>query len=482
MKNIVIILSFFLILSGCGKLEDLNKNVKDPSAVSGESLFTYAQKKLVDQVVSTNVNFNISRLIVQYWTETTYPQESQYDIFERKIPDGQWDVMYRDVLKNFQESSKAINSSPLGTELPEVRKNKLAIIKILTAYTYSNLVETFGNIPYSQALQSTILTPKYDDGLTIYKSLIDSISDAISTMTATAASFGIADNIYGGKSNLWIKFANSLKLRMGITLADVDNTFAKTTIESAAAGVFTNNSDDAKMKYLGAQPNANPLYVDLVSSGRDDFVAADTIIDIMNSFSDPRLNLYFQKTDTSKDGSGKMAYLGGKPGEGNAFDTYSHFVDLIEAPSYPGTILDYTEVEFILAEAAARGYSVTGTAEDHYNKAIEASILDWNGKNADVVSYLANPKVAYSTATGDYKQKIGIQKYIALYNRTYEAWTEVRRLDTPKLVAPKKAISVFPVRLTYPVEEQTLNGSNYKIASDAIGGDNVDTKLFWDKY
>jgi len=95
---------------------------------------------------------------------------------------------------------------------------------------------------------------------------------------------------------------------------------------------------------------------------------------------------------------------------------------------------------------------------------------------------LANPKVAYSTAEGNYKHKIGLQSWIALYNRGFEAWTQWRRLDYPKLVAPPDALSDIPTRIIYPIPEQTLNSVNYKAASAAIGGDAVTTKLFWDKY
>jgi hypothetical protein len=96
------------------------------------------------------------------------------------------------------------------------------------------------------------------------------------------------------------------------------------------------------------------------------------------------------------------------------------------------------------------------------------------------VNYLTNTAVAYSSASGNYKEKIGTQKWIALYNRGLEGWTEWRRLDYPQLVAPSTALTVIPLRFTYPVNEQNLNKSNYDAAAAKIGGDNVATKLFWD--
>ena len=149
----------------------------------------------------------------------------------------------------------------------------------------------------------------------------------------------------------------------------------------------------------------------------------------------------------------------------------------------PGVLMSYAQVEFMIAEAIARGYSgFTGTAASHYDAAITASILEWGGTAAEATAYLAQPGVAYATAPGDYKQKIGYQKWIALYNQPTEAWKEWRRLDTPALTAPATAISVIPVRLLYPVVEQNINGANYSEAASAIGGDVVGTKLFWDKF
>src|SRR5678815_3242792 len=123
--------------------------------------------------------------------------------------------------------------------------------------------------------------------------------------------------------------------------------------------------------------------------------------------------------------------------------------------------------------------NVGGTAEDHYNKAITASIMSWDGVAGD---YLAQSNVKYATASGTYKQKIARQEYIALYNRGFDAWTLIRRLDYPQMAVPVTALSDFPVRFTYPILEQNINASNYNAASTAIGGDEVTTKLFWDKY
>jgi hypothetical protein len=474
MKKILIILSFFALITSCGKLEDLNQNIKDPASVPGETLFTGAQRRVMNQVASSNVNLNNFRLFVQYWTETTYTDESNYDLTTRTTPDNLWDLCYINMLKNFKEAAKVIAATPIPAgEDPAVKKNKLAIIEVMTVYCYDVLVETFGNVPYSEALDISIPLPKYDDGMTVFKDLLARLSTAMGDMDGANGSFGTADNMYSGDVNLWFKFANSLKLRMALVIADADNTAAKTAVEAAAPNVLTSNADNAKIVYQSAPPNTNPIYIDLIASGRHDFVPANTIIDSMNSLEDPRRAYFFTQIDGG--------YAGGEYGSSNDFLAFSHVADLIQTPTFPGTMFDYAEVEFLLAEAVERGYTVGGTAEEHYNKAVTASILDWGGTALEASDYLANPKVAYATAEGDWKQKIGMQSWIAYYNRGFEAWTQWRKLDYPLLVAPPDALSAIPLRYTYPIEEQTLNGTNWTNASDDIGGDLVDNPLFWDK-
>ena len=249
---------------------------------------------------------------------------------------------------------------------------------------------------------------------------------------------------------------------------------AKAAVESAASKVISSNSQNASMVYLSASPNYNPVYADLVASGRHDFIPTSTIVDVMNTWEDPRREFYF----TMLDG----AYVGGENGASNDFTAYSHISDRIQLATFEGTLFDLAETEFLLAEAAARGFNVGGTAEEHYNHGIRASIEYWGGTTADADTYLAKSEVAYETAAGDWKQKIGMQAWLALYNRGFEAWTSYRRLDYPQLVAPADAVSPLPLRFTYPINEQTLNGANYESASSAIGGDAVDTKLFFDKF
>ncbi|MDP1623984.1 MAG: SusD/RagB family nutrient-binding outer membrane lipoprotein [Bacteroidales bacterium] len=474
MKNIFAIFLTLLLFSSCAKIEELNVNIKDPTTVPGESLFTGAQLSLSDQMVTPNVNSNIFRMFVQQWTETTYIDEANYDITTRPIPGNFWNTFYRDVLMNFKESAKVLKATGnLPGDDPAVLENKLAIVEVMTVYAYSVLVETFGDVPYTQALDQAVLLPKYDDGLTIYKDLVARLNAAIAKMNTSEGSFGSYDNMYYGNTGLWFKYANSLKLRMGMVLADVDNALAKTTVEAAAANVIASNSENAAVTYMSSQPNNNPVNENLVLSGRNDFVAANTLVDMMNERNDPRRPLYFTPV-----GEG---FIGGIYGASNDYTQFSHVNPTLTEATFEGMFFDLAEVEFLLAEGAERQFNVGGTAAEHYNKAISASIEYWGGTAADATTYLAQPSVAYATAAGTWKQKIGEQKWLALYNSGFTAWTAFRMLDYPMLIAPPDADSELPLRLTYPTTEQTLNGANRAAAASAIGGDAVTTKLFWDK-
>jgi hypothetical protein len=494
MKKLIIFLTVFLVFSSCTKLEDLNTNTKDFTVVPGESLYNGATRALINQMFTPNVNQNNTQLWVQHWAETTYPDESRYDMVTRPVPANHQNSLYRVVLANYKEAARLISAMTVipGTTISQEQKdNQLSIIEIMSIYAWSNLVETYGDMPYTEAHDYTNPTPAYDDGLTIYKDLISRMDAALAKMSPTVAGMSSGyDNIYGGTAAgtvKWIKFGNSLKLRMGLMLADLDPAYAKTVVESAAPNVFV-SGDKASLTYLAASPNQNPVYTELVVSGRNDFVITSNLIDAMQpttpagtilnvTAADPRLQFYA----TTVEGE----YKGGKQGSPNSYNSFSHVNPNLLSATREVVIMDYAETEFLMAEAAERGFTSSGTAESHYNNAITASINYWGGTAAQATDYLAQPAVAYSTAVGDWKQKIGTQAWLAYFQRGMTAWSSYRRLDFPVLLAPPlhvEGIDKVPFRYTFAVSEQTLNFENYTAAAAKIGGDTPLTKLFWDKF
>lgn len=487
MKKIFAFLILALAFVGCTDEwdEDLI-DPKNPTQVPAPMLFANAQRNLVDQMVTPNVNSGIFRLISQHWANTTYPEESRYDLVSRNIPQNFWFTLYRDVLMDFREASRIIQEDQVLNAT--TKANQLAVIEVMEVYTWSVLVNTFGDIPYSEALNPDIIYPTYDDDAAIYSDLFTRLDAAIATLNqgVGSGSFGGSDLIYNGNVANWIKFANSLKLKLGMTVADVNPERASSAVSEAAPNVFESAADQAVFRYTATTPNVNPVWTNLVQSGRNDFVPANTLVDLMNELDDPRRGAYF----TQHEG----AYVGGIYGNNNTYANFSHVNPAITAPDFPAILLGYDEVEFYLAEAAARGFIAAAPAE-HYIRAITASMQLWNVPEAEIMDYLAQPEIVSfiaamsvpgtsNTLTEAQRQALGVQKWIALYERPFQAWTEFRRLDYPQLQAPdeqyRPAYSTVPVRYPYPPTERTLNPENVNAAASAIGGDDATTRIFWD--
>src|SRR3954469_21578468 len=127
----------------CEDLTEINDNPKRTDVAPAGSLFAGAEKSLIDNLSSPNVNQNIFRLLAQQWTETTYTDESNYDLITRNIPQNFWNVMYRDVLQSFSEAAKTVPNQDTTYISPATIKNQSAEIEIMTVFTYMVLVDTY---------------------------------------------------------------------------------------------------------------------------------------------------------------------------------------------------------------------------------------------------------------------------------------------------------------------------------------------------
>jgi hypothetical protein len=489
MKKIFILTISLAILASCAdSLEDWNVNKKAASVVPARTFLTGAQKNLSDILTTPNVNNNNYRMFVQYWTTTTYLDEPRYNMTSRLYSENFWNVIYRDVISDLREGKRLIEADASIVE--GVKKNQLAIFEIFEVYAWSVLINTFGDVPYSEALDPSNSTPKYDDAEAIYNDIVDRLDVAISSLDPGLGSFNTgatsADIIFRSNVASWLRFAKSLKLRLGMLISDSNPSKSKSMVEDAASDLtllISSNAQNAKFPYLDASPNNNPISSNLHSqfTSREDFLPANTIVDKMNELNDPRRKFYFSTYTDPVDGP---IFKGGIYGFTNTYAEHSHISDKIITPSFEALLLDYVEVEFLLAEAVERGYNVAGTAEEHYNKAIEASILYWGGTAAEVTDYLAQDEVAYTTAAGDFKEKIGLQKWIAFNNRGWDYWVEWRRLDQPQLLPPSgesipNALFI-PVRMIYPVKEQTANSDKWTAAAAKYNSDSPNSNIFWD--
>jgi len=489
MRKILILFISTVLLVGCtDNFVDLNTDTKNPPEVPAGTLFANATVSLFDFMTSTSVNVNNFRLWSQQWAQTTYPDESNYILRERNVNGTTWNTLYATVIKDCKEAKIYVAADEFLTD--EDKAASTAMIDIIEILGYHVLVDIFGDVPYSEAIDIENLTPSYDDDAAIYADLASRLDGAISALNVfNGAPTGLAnfDLIYKDSPGNWTKLANSLKLRMGIRLADSNPGTAQAMVESAvASGIFESSADDFELVYQATTPNTNPLWVSLVQSGRSDFVCANTIADYMNGLEDPRRTLYFSAPYDSIFNADSTALLdlqilGGTYGSSNSPTPYSKAGANQVDPTFPGTIMDYTEVCFLLADANERGFNVGGSAEEWYNLGITSSILEWGGNQEDhVETYLAREDVAYGTASGSWKEKIAMQKWLALYNRGFEAWNTYRMYDAPVMNVATGAGTTPPMRYTYPVTEFSLNGASVEAAAAAIGGDDLFTRVFWD--
>lgn len=475
MKNLFLIILLLVISTSCEDFEGWNVDEKNPAEVPADYLVTSAEYTLFLRMTSISVNYNIFKYFVQNVGSTTYQDEPNYDLTTRDVQGTFWIYMYRDILADLNAAYKIVDESEaLLPADQELKNNKLAQIELLQIFTWHVLVDTFGNVPYTEALKGgseELYTPKYDDDEMIYSDLFDRINTALGLLTAGSSGFNDADLIYHGDTDAWIKFANTLKLKMALRISDANPSMAASmAAEAVAGGIFESPADEFSYPFEATPPLTNPLWTSLVQSGRSDFVVANTIVDLMVPLNDPRTEVYF---DDNKD-----PYIGGEYGTNAPFSDYTQIGPLFHEETLPGLLLSYSESQFIMAEAIERGL-VSGDAEMYYNEGVTASIIHYGGTQAEADAYLAQSTVSYGS--GSWAERIGVQKYLALYmTNGWESWCSWRMLDWPKMnVAVESGLPV-PRRYIYPNDEPNINGDNYDAASSAMGGDLLTSRVFWD--
>lgn len=449
----------------------LNNDEKHPSSLTSGVLLSMGQYQEFYYIDNPSVNFNNYRFFTQQWSETTYTDEMNYNLITRAQPRGHFQRMYVYSLNNFVKAQEALLKE---TNDPVIASNKWATNEISQIFVWENVVDTWGDVPYTDALKASSdgFAPKYDDARAIYNDLVKRIDFAITKINTSAKGYEVNDIAFKGDMTKWKKLANSIKLRLALNLSDVDPAKAKQLAEEAiASGVMTATADSYTFVYDGVT-FTNPLFDNLVASNRDDFVPSDVLINMMNTKVDPRRDVWF----TKKDGK----FIGGIYGSptGNPYANYSHVADSFKKSTTASNLLSYSEVLFMKAEAAARGFNVGGTAETFSNAAVTESMTEYGLTSESASAYLAaNPYNA-----NNWKKSIGEEAWVAMYNRAFAAWNFVRRLDTPSLINPPNSnVAGVPVRMIYSDQEYTLNRANVTAAAAKIGGDAVTTKLFWDK-
>lgn len=487
-KKATLVAACALLFSACNDLEEVNINPNDPESVPVGTLMTASQVGMMTYMWDQWNNGRGGLLYSQYWSQNDYTDESRYKL-RPGTNNSYWTLFYSGSAAGFgglMELQRVIelNQNPTYTATfsaaaKENIPNQIAMARILKVWMYQILTDMYGDIPYSQALTGSVFrSPAYDKQSDIYKNLLKELTEASAQINTAAPAQKMGDVIFGGDMTKWKRFANSLKLRVAIRMADADAATAKTAVaEAIAAGVMTANSDDALLRF-GSEPNNNPLHEDRKT--RADFAVSNVLIEKLQQLGDPRLMEFAAPAAKTGLYVGEVYGLNTTKAPATKIEDVSQPNLKVISATSPGIYMTYSETCFALAEAVARGF-IAGDAADYYSKGIKASMSFWGVDAAKADDYVAaNP---YDAAK--WKTSIGVQKWIALYMQGHQGWFEWRRLDFGVLRMPADGsavtgLSTIPTRVTYPSDEQTLNGANYTKAVSSIGADKLDTRVWWD--
>ena len=512
MKKYFLFIAAILLLGSSCKKDFLKVNESNPNTAASApgNLILPAALNLTASIMDDPKKWDFIYLWHGIWSisggYTINADLSQYNIRNSSYQ-GNWDELYL--------AGKAFNDIQVASTTPQ-QSITLGIAKIMKAFIFQNLVDLYGDVPYTEAFQgSSNLKPKYDKQQTIYEDLIVQIDAGITALKAAPSDVYVPtateDIMYAGSVTKWIKFANTLKLRIlmhqsGMTGRDV--AYIKPKIALISGG------------FIGAGESAqvNPGYVH--SSGKTNPTwAAFYNADATDSHVDGGFNYYSANEDiidyswaTVAMGDlrifAQYSYYGSYSQKGNYFGVGNQLPPAscsgigtgnMQAFNSSAFLLSDVESLFLQAEANQRGYmGAVADASTNYYAAIKASYTNlgltsnvWTAKlgfsgTSDYDSFVkdnaTDPNFSYAAAT-DKLKLIMTQKWVSLSaNTPVEIWTDYRRTGFPSFLhfstdAAKKSPAP-PIRLLYPQREISTNGDNVPTIGRSTG-DLVTAKIFW---
>jgi len=377
--------------------------------------------------------------------------------------------------------------------------NYQALAHFFRAVLFSQLTETFGDVPYSQALQalSGVPTPVYDAQENIYAGILKELDTANAMLDPTQGELG-GDIIYGGNSNeilKWKQLVNAFHLRLlihlskhaGTSTIDIIQQFNDIVSDPVKFPLMSDISDNAQIIFnTSAASNNNPFYQNLTI--QTTVSMEEGLVDTLKAFNDPRLFSY--ASPVSGDPANVFSsYVGINAGlqastqqtlSGSASRLNSRY--WISQTNEPYLFLSYAEQEFLIAEAISRGWVTTaGTADTYYNNGITASMHFYGIDDGSISTYLAQPKIQFNAANAI--PMILIQKYIAFYlNSGWEPFFEQRRTGIPVFNVGPGTLNneLVPTRWLYPQNEFSINAVNVNAAVQVqFGGDDNVNGVMW---
>ena len=472
-----------------GDVKGLFTNAEYMAMYSGRSSaeYQYAQGFFAD-------------LFAQYSAITaTFDPTDRYNISQDWIQE-QWIATYTKSLPPLMAILKE-------TKTPETRALN-SIARIWKVFIMHRATDYYGPVPYSRiGSDSTVIS--YDSQKSIYMDLFKELKEATDVLKTNLGqpSYGDKDVIFNGNNAKWLKFANTLRLRLALRISDVEPAMAKLEAEAAVAGgTMTELSDDAYLKVSGVNYNGYNR-----QSGWNEFRMSATMESVLGGYDDPRLSKYWAPAvNTGK-------YAGVRNGmnvaeivaPANDPDNTSGPSDALLPGSMfktPSTVMYTAEAYFLRAEGALNGWNMGGTAESFYEKGIEMSLRTWGiADDALINDYIKRtslPKapggyfntpaltdipVKFASVPEKQREQIQTQKWIALFPEGHEAWASIRRSGYPKLYPlihsdnPDVPANMVIRRIPFLSYDRDRNGAAVKAAEALLGGpDNASTRLWWD--
>jgi len=493
-KNIILgsIAIVLLSVTSCEKYLDVNTNPNSPIS---------APIALVLTNVTVNVGFTggsdmhrFTSLIMQQFDGQNAPgtQSREYARYQIQPTDvtGLYSRMFAVQLQDIEYILKNSEGSP----------HYSGISKILKAYIYSQAVDIWGDLPYTEAFKfPEISQPKLDKAEAIYTAIIALTNEGITEIKATTSLFSPNSNetIFNGDRVKWEKFANTMKLRLFLRYSAKDATFAKTQIDALIASnapFMGAISDNFQMTFVDATASQNPIH-QFENTRSDQFFPNKFFVDLLNVKSDPRRPSYFTEFPF---GSGLYKGSNSLDAQSFAYSRMNTFLrGTLKTPLVPDAsgrvpanpanntaytgaapirLLTFAEYNFIRAEHALRYGAGALAAQPFYQAGIRASMTMAGVTTANQDTYvLANGLLDGLTLEANVA-KIITEKYIANYGVALEPWNDWRRTGYPVLTPVSSTIAAataIPRSLFYP-ESEVASNPNFKQKPNQL------TRIFWD--
>lgn len=481
MKNIrnlsLLLLCIFGSTISCTKdFAELNTNPNSPQSVDPQFLLSNVISVSADQATYQQ-GFRLSNYLAQFAASVEFERIDRYEMGSNS---GYWNTIYR-----LLSDIRTMKESPASNEAYQ------AVGDIMASYLYSQLTDMWGDVPYTDAVKALdgTYTPKYSTQQEIYTNpqtgILAVLKRSAETLEKTNSSIS-GDVMFNGNLNKWVRFANSLRFRYFLRISSKLTDFSEMKALATSGKMMQSNADNALVPYLSAAPNQWPMSLAALGLYQEHRMTK-TVDSVLTLWQDPRVAVLYKPTQKSiLDGS--PAYRGLLNGQDR--ETIGEKNINLNDISLFGTIfrdipngvnaqfMQYSELQFALAEAAQKGY-IDGNVNEFYEKGVRAS-FDYY-KTTIPADYFARSSVALN-GTND-RTKILTQKWLSLINTGHEAWFEIRRTGIPAVKAGPDNSNEgrYPVRYTYPESEQATNNVNYKEAAQRIGGDDINSKGWWEK-